>query len=118
MIFSLFAGGASLFGLLSGYPARLLGEITYSVYLLHGLVLFVFFKFIIGFGSASKLSVIGHWSLILCLTPVVVVLSYASFHYLERPAIRLVPVLSDRISLFTSMVRGWVRNRAGASDVD
>jgi peptidoglycan/LPS O-acetylase OafA/YrhL len=45
MLFILVVSGCDLFGLLRSKPAILLGEISYSIYLLHGLVLYVIFTF-------------------------------------------------------------------------
>ena len=49
LAFSLVASAAAVFGLFTHTTSRLLGELTYGIYLLHGLLLFVLFRFAIGF---------------------------------------------------------------------
>ncbi len=46
--FCLIAGGANLFGLLIAQTSRRLGELAYSIYLLHGILLFSMINFVIG----------------------------------------------------------------------
>ncbi|WP_322042752.1 acyltransferase [Paraburkholderia sp. J67] len=96
--FALVAGGATLFGALSSTLSRTLGEMAYSLYLLHGFVLFTFFNFIIGRRHASLLSPSGYWLLILAVTPVLVVICFATFRLIEKPSMQ-----------YTARVTGWFR---------
>ncbi|MGD9586734.1 MAG: acyltransferase family protein [Brachymonas sp.] len=94
--FVLIAAGADLFGLLNLRLSCLLGEITYSVYLLHGLMLYLAFRFVLGFHIASSLNAQQHWAVVGCVTPVLISLSYLSFRYIETPAIQITQALTDR----------------------
>lgn len=86
-VFILIASGNSFFGILSSAFSRKLGQITYSIYLIHGIILFVVFRYIIGFEQAIKLTEIEHWSIIiLCVFPVVFI-SQLTFKYIELPFI-------------------------------
>ncbi|MGV8604363.1 hypothetical protein ACV354_32870, partial [Pseudomonas aeruginosa] len=49
----LIAEGWSLFGLLTHALSRFLGEMTYSMYLLHGRILFLSFELLIGRDHAN-----------------------------------------------------------------
>jgi peptidoglycan/LPS O-acetylase OafA/YrhL len=101
------ACGNTLFGMLVLPSARLLGDISYGIYLLHGILLFVTFHFIETIQVAAAQSVAVYWLTILCLTPVLVMLCYVTFRFIEYPAIKSVP-----------RVRRWVGsviNRTGAS---
>jgi len=99
VMFTLVAGGNTLFGLLSNHTSRVLGELAYSIYLLHGLVLFLAFRFVLGFDPAG-LSALSHWLVVALCTPVVIALSFVTFHAIELPAMRLMP----------STLR-WIRSR-------
>jgi peptidoglycan/LPS O-acetylase OafA/YrhL len=98
--FAPIASGNTLFGLLASPVSRTLGEITYSIYLLHGITLFVTFNFIIGLTEAKSLSLISHWLVIAGLTPVLVLASYATYRFIESPAMGKTAVVAD-----------WIRSR-------
>ncbi|WP_092715147.1 acyltransferase [Janthinobacterium sp. OK676] len=83
--FALIAGGSSLFGVLNLSVSRTLGEFAYSIYLLHGLLLFVTFHFLLGSERARELSPAMHWSVIMLLTPVLVFGCLMTFRCIERP---------------------------------
>lgn len=84
--FALIACGNSLFGLLTNNVSRLLGELTYGIYLLQGIVLFVTFKFVIGFKAAAALSPLEHWLIIMCCTPILILICFCTFKTIEAPA--------------------------------
>ncbi len=84
-IFFIIASGNSVFGLLSNSLSRKFGQITYSLYLLHGIVLFIVFKFLIGFEKASKLTITQHWAIITCCIFPIILISQLSYKYIELP---------------------------------
>ena len=88
-ILFIIANGNSFFGLLSNSFSRKLGQITYSIYLLHGIILFTVFYFFIGFEKASKLSQIEHWSIIALTIFPVILLSQITYKYIELPSMNL-----------------------------
>ena len=98
--FTILASGNGLFGLLHSRAAQTLGDASYSIYLLHGLVMYVTFKLVLGVGTAAKLSVFGYWGVILLCTAVLLPLSFATFRWIESPAIRSAPRVSR-----------WIENR-------
>ena len=85
--FVLIACGNDIFGALSFSAARMLGDISYSVYLLHGAFLFSLFRFVIGLPVSKSLSPTVFWLVVTAATPVLVALCYASFRIIESPAI-------------------------------
>lgn len=97
--FALIAGENTMFGALSSEVSRTLGEMVYSIYLLHGGMLFVFFKFLVGFDRATLLSVSTHWLLVILMTPVLVSLCFVTFRFIERPAMQS-----------TAAVTKWIRS--------
>ncbi|MBN0394454.1 acyltransferase, partial [Pseudomonas aeruginosa] len=84
----LIAAGSSLFGLLTQALSRFLGEMTYSMYLLHGCILFISFELLIGRDNAKAFSALEHWLVIGAITPLVVLASYLSFRFIESPAMQ------------------------------
>jgi peptidoglycan/LPS O-acetylase OafA/YrhL len=93
--FVLIACGNTLFGLLLHPASRLLGEMAYSLYLLHGLLLFGLFHFVLGADRpGAALGASAHWAWVLALAPVLVLVSHASFRCIEAPAMRAAPALT------------------------
>ena len=97
--FALIAGGNSFFGVLLSPVSRALGEITYSIYLLHGVTLFCVFTFFLGTHNAKALSPINYWFLVVCITPILILVSFFTFRLIERPAMQ-----------FTTTLTAWLNN--------
>ena len=95
--FTIIASGNTLFGALSNPSARTLGAIAYSIYLIHSVILFIAFKFILGTDTAAALSPLGHWLAILGCTVVLIPVCFMTFNFIEAPAMRVVPPISARI---------------------
>ncbi|MBI3898264.1 MAG: acyltransferase [Gammaproteobacteria bacterium] len=89
--FIIVASGNTLFGALEWRASQLLGEMGYSLYLLHGILLFITFRFVLGFDRAAALSAGQHWLIVLCLIPILIVFCYATFRSIEAPAMKAVP---------------------------
>lgn len=100
VFFVLIASGNGLFGFLLSPASRLLGEFAYSLYLIHGVLLFLTFKFVLGLERSRELSVEQHWAVVICVTPVLVALCFLTFTYIEYPAMR-------KIAGVTSWVRSF-----------
>ena len=110
--FALIAGGNSLFGLLTWTASRFLGEMAYSIYLLHGLILFVSFKLILGAGPAAAFSAVQHWLLAAAITPVLICVCFASFTLIEQPAMRRVAPVTAGLVRLLSRVQGLFRRES------
>jgi peptidoglycan/LPS O-acetylase OafA/YrhL len=85
--FALICSGTNLFGLLESRAIRYLGEISFSIYLIHGLVLFVCFECVVGVQRTADLSPLQHWAIVLACVPVVIGLAGICYHVIERPGI-------------------------------
>jgi peptidoglycan/LPS O-acetylase OafA/YrhL len=85
LFFLLIASGNSIFGLLSHPLSRKFGQITYSVYLIHGTLLFVIFYSIIGLDRAAQLTQVDYWSIITVSIVPLLFLSQLTFKYIELP---------------------------------
>jgi peptidoglycan/LPS O-acetylase OafA/YrhL len=93
--FIIIAAGNDLGGVLSMRSSRRLGDVSYSLYLLHGLLLFAAFRFVVGFESAASLSTFGHWAVVLCCTPLLVILCCVTYELIELPPTHWAPAVSD-----------------------
>lgn len=95
--FNIIALGNTIFGLLKKSPLLLLGEICYSTYLLHGIILFILFHIIIKQKNIINLSQIEYWLIIALLTPIVVFISYISFIYIENPGMKISRKITEKL---------------------
>lgn len=102
LAFILIAGGSTVFGVLSHPSTRALGELTYGIYLLHGLALFVMMRFVLGYQTAATLPAGGYWALVTLTSVVLIVLSHLANRYIEMPSMRL-----------TSRATQWLRDVPG-----
>jgi len=100
MVFIGICCGNSLFGLLTWKPCRLLGQASYSIYLLHGLVLFITFYFVLGFGQAAHLTVFQHWLTIAFCSIFVIIIASFSYAYMEKPGMESAAGLTKKIREF------------------
>jgi peptidoglycan/LPS O-acetylase OafA/YrhL len=86
--FAMVSSGASLFGFLTSRAARRLGNISYSIYLLHGLTLtIVFSPKVLGTFATSTPRIF--WATIALTTFVLTVASITAYLFIERPGIAL-----------------------------
>ena len=107
--FSVIAGGCSLFGLLLTHSSRVLGELAYSIYLMHGIMLFLVFRFMVGFEVASAYTPLAHWALIFALCPVLIFICCITFCAIERPGMKRTAAVTLKVKSF------WHRrDRAGS----
>jgi len=98
VFFIIVSAGNSLFGILHQRASILLGEISYGIYLFHGLLLWVSLRMIAGDAVARTFSENQHWLVLIAGTPLLVCFSYLTFRRVERPMIEFVP-------RFTKMIR-------------
>lgn len=91
------ACGNSLFGILTHPLSRILGQISYSIYLLHGIVLFVTFNWILGFKIASRFSPLVHWGIIALCGMAVVFICSITYRLIEKPSMDTVPAVTDKL---------------------
>jgi peptidoglycan/LPS O-acetylase OafA/YrhL len=82
IIFTLIALGASLFGLLKNSTLKFLGDISYSTYLLHSIMLYAVFDFGFGFKHFTPLE---YCLVIFSITPFLILISFLGFKFIEKP---------------------------------
>lgn len=77
--------GNSLFGLLRTAPAKLLGLISYSFYLVHAIVVFVVVHAVAALTPIALLGVPRYWLVASVAAAIAVVLSSLTYRYIEHP---------------------------------
>jgi peptidoglycan/LPS O-acetylase OafA/YrhL len=97
LAFALMAAGNELFGLLSSRGARVLGAMSYSIYLLHGIVLYAVFMLLIGVKLASAMSPWQHWAIVIAVLPVLLSVAWVSHRWVELPSMRAVGPCVDAL---------------------
>ncbi len=78
--------GNSLFGLLTLKVSRTIGQISYPLYLLHPVILFITFRFVTGFERAGILDLYLYWLLIALVASIIIMISFAVHFFIELPA--------------------------------
>ena len=101
--FILIACGNDLFGILTHPLSRMLGQISYSIYLLHGIFLFVTFKWIIGIKQAGQLSPLAYWGVIALCGMGVILICSVTYRFIEYPAMQATPMITAKLR------KGWAQ---------
>lgn len=84
-VFFIIASGNTLFGLLTWRPVRLLGMISYTIYLSHNFVLYLTFRLVNHFKHVATLTVPVFWLVTGLAAVPVVLLSVLTYRYVEFP---------------------------------
>ncbi|HEY6457838.1 MAG TPA: acyltransferase [Steroidobacteraceae bacterium] len=100
VFFCIVAAGNDLFGLLTRPAARKLGEMAYSIYMLHGLVLYTTFIFIVGTARSRTLSPLQHWAIVIGIIPALLLICHTTFRFIEHPPMQK-----------TRDVENWLKSR-------
>lgn len=103
--FALVANGTDFWGLLAGSLPRYFGDLAFSIYLIHGPLLFIIFRLVIEFDNAEQLDPIEFWGVVALITPVLVVVSALSYKKLELPFMRKTDNLTLLIKKFCQRLR-------------
>lgn len=93
--FVIIAAGNTLFGILSNKISCAMGEISYSIYLLHGIFLFVAFTFIFDRSVSVAFTPVEHWLLVMAVTPVLLTSCCVTFLFIERPTMEKAKVVTE-----------------------
>ncbi len=95
-IFTLVALGNSFFGVLTNSTVKFLGDICYTTYLMHGMVLFTVLYWGIGIGQVKQFSPTEYCGVILLMTPLVVLVSFLGYRFVEKPYMNKAAMLARK----------------------
>jgi peptidoglycan/LPS O-acetylase OafA/YrhL len=107
VFFAIVAGGNTIFGALVMPAARLLGRISYSMYLLHGTVLYLVFVVLLK-PDAVGWSPLDYWTIVLGMVPVLVIFCLGTFLAIERPGIAMTATATARLRRLGRRI-GWIK---------
>ena len=82
--------GSDLFGLLKTHTVKFLGTLSYSIYLIHGIVLFGVLNSVDYFKPIISLSPLHFWSLITLSGLLTIIVSGVTYRYIEYPFIKMI----------------------------
>jgi peptidoglycan/LPS O-acetylase OafA/YrhL len=85
LVFLCFIYGNDLFGLLRTSAAKFLGTISYSIYLIHGIVLYLVLRGVDYFYPIVFLSPEIYWTIMAVAAVLVLIISAITFRYIEYP---------------------------------
>lgn len=102
--FIIIACGNSLFGLLTLKASKYLGQLSYSIYLLHTTLLFIVFRVFIGMEASSKFSLFEYWTLILGLGILLISISFLTYYKIELPSLNSAKLLVVKIRCFRNKI--------------
>ena len=89
IIFAAVVGGASIYGLLKTKYARWLGDISYGIYLIHGLALWTGINILIKFNLFSGITIVEYMEFACILAISISILASLSYRFVEFPAIMI-----------------------------
>jgi peptidoglycan/LPS O-acetylase OafA/YrhL len=82
------AHGNDVFGLLAAPASRVLGTISYSIYLLHGLLLYAGFRAVGAVVPIAAIGAGGYWALVGALAGATVACASLTYRWIEQPFMR------------------------------
>jgi peptidoglycan/LPS O-acetylase OafA/YrhL len=109
VFFVLVVHGCSLFGLLRSRPAKVLGTVSYSLYLVHCIVLFAAVHAADRLAPIATLSPSQYWVLALLAGTGAVALSLITYRYVEYPWIAAGAQKAGAVQGGTILRREWLR---------
>jgi peptidoglycan/LPS O-acetylase OafA/YrhL len=89
LVFLSIVSGADLCGLLRTQAVRLLGTVSYSIYLLHGTVLYMGLGLVRAFYPIQRLTPPAYWLVMAACAVLLVCLSAVTYRWLEYPFLRV-----------------------------
>lgn len=88
LFFVVIALGNTMFGLLEKKSSILLGEISYSIYLIHGLIIYILFSYF-NVIDLTSISSIEHTYMFPILIILIIACATLTYLYIEQPSIKL-----------------------------
>ena len=86
LVFLSVVNGCSLFGMLTTQSAQRLGEISYGIYLLQGIVLFSFAQ-IPDIRDIATATSTHYWMFLLLEAVTLISMAFGAYHFMEKPSI-------------------------------
>ena len=94
------ACGNTVFGSLKWNFVKYLGDISYSIYLMHGLLLYVIFELVIDRSYMSTITPEVYWLIVVALVPVLLMLCTFTYRQVENRGVNAAPYLLNKLRQF------------------
>ena len=91
-VFFMVVAGNTFFGVLSSRPMRCLGQISYSLYIFHGIILLFLILALNRIHPVAGIALFNYWALVVAIGLIVVVVCTLSYWFVERPFLPRSPV--------------------------
>lgn len=95
--FIFIACGNTLFGLLALNVSRLLGQMAFTIYMFHGIVIFTVFKFILRYDFVKQLSPLKYWMVVCGIAPLLLTFCFGLHYIVELPGIKYGKKLTENL---------------------
>ena len=96
VIFAAVVGGASLCGILNTKSAIWLGDISYGIYLIHGMVVWLTLWALKYSGRIDEIGIFSYWLTVLLMSAAVVLLASLSYSMMEKPIMARLSIKESR----------------------
>ncbi len=98
IVFIIISNGNSIFGLLTSKASRLLGQLSYSIYLMHAPLLYIMFKIIFEIQPALVFSLYGYWTVIAGFSVLLISICHITYYKIELPMINSTIKISNKVN--------------------
>jgi peptidoglycan/LPS O-acetylase OafA/YrhL len=88
-LFAAVVGGLSVWGLLNTRAALWLGDISYGIYLIHGMTLWLTLFILKSYLDLTEIGLFEYWLVMFCVGGVIVTLASVSYLNIEKPLMAL-----------------------------
>ena len=105
IIFLIIAGGNTMWGILTWRASRKLGEMSFSIYLLHSLFLSLIFRGLFGLETVRFMTPMAHWLTIGAFMPLFILCVSLTYTFIERPPINYSQVAYERLTMIGVLFR-------------
>jgi len=106
--FCLIACGNTLFGAFTHAVSRTLGEMAYGIYLLHGLLLYTLFTYVLGIGEVTAFTPEKYWLTVAAIVPLLICICYAAHRLIEQPAMRNATKATECVRRVAQQIKGRI----------
>jgi peptidoglycan/LPS O-acetylase OafA/YrhL len=101
--------GNSLFGVLATRASKMLGTVSYSIYLVHCITLFVVMRAVNARFPISELEPLQYWEFAALAALATVAISALTYRYVEHPFLRV-----NRLPALPPAFVAWIRSMRSA----
>jgi peptidoglycan/LPS O-acetylase OafA/YrhL len=70
---------------------------------MHGIILFVTFNFVFGLAYIRLLTVLEYWSIVIAITPILIIICFLTYTFIEHPAMQKTTQLTNWLRSFSNI---------------